>query len=53
MTAINCGVFDLVYDLVDRGGKRWRPILGMNFAECFGKDISGSINRAIEKNEEP
>ena len=28
-----------IYDLLDRGGKRWRPCLGMLFAECFGRDI--------------
>ena len=49
LTAINHGVFDLVYDLVDRGGKRWRPILGMTFAECFDRDISGAIERAAAK----
>ena len=30
---------DPIYDLLDRGGKRWRPCLGMLFAECFGRDI--------------
>ena len=53
LTAVNKGVFDLVYDLVDRGGKRWRPILGMAFAECFGRDVSGSIRRAVEQGREP
>jgi len=23
--------------LLDRGGKRWRPVLGMIYAECYGK----------------
>lgn len=35
--------------MLDRGGKRWRPILGMTFAECFGRDVSGSIQRAIDE----
>jgi geranylgeranyl pyrophosphate synthase len=28
-----------IYDLLDRGGKQWRPALGLIFAEIFGKDI--------------
>jgi len=36
---INDGVLELAYDLLDSGGKRWRPVLGMMFAECFGRDI--------------
>ncbi len=30
--AINEGILKPVYDLIDRGGKRWRPSLGMLFA---------------------
>ena len=26
--------------MMDRGGKRWRPILGMLLAENLGKDMS-------------
>ena len=33
----------MAYDLLDSGGKRWRPVLGMMFAECFGRDIEASI----------
>jgi len=29
-----------MYDLMDRGGKRWRPCLGLAFAECFGRDAT-------------
>jgi geranylgeranyl pyrophosphate synthase len=29
--------------LLDRGGKRWRPVMGMVFAECYGRNISESI----------
>jgi hypothetical protein len=36
---VNEGVLNLAYDLLDSGGKRWRPVLGMMFAECFGRDI--------------
>ena len=35
----------MAYDLLDAGGKRWRPVLGMMFAECFGRDISESIKK--------
>jgi len=36
---INDGFLDLAYDLLDSGGKRWRPVLGMMFADCFGRDF--------------
>ena len=26
------------YDLLDRGGKRWRPVLGLIMARCLGRD---------------
>ena len=35
----------MAYDLLDAGGKRWRPVLGMMFAECFGRDVSASIKK--------
>jgi geranylgeranyl pyrophosphate synthase len=28
-----------MYDLLDRGGKRWRPILILIISECFGRNI--------------
>ena len=43
LEAINKGLLEPIYDLLDRGGKRWRPVLGMVFAECYGRDISTSI----------
>jgi len=27
-----------MYDLLDRGGKQWRPALGLIFAEIFGRN---------------
>ena len=33
---------NLAYDLLDSGGKRWRPVLGMMFADCFGRDFEKS-----------
>ena len=44
LDAINNGMLKLVHDLLDRGGKRWRPTLGMIFAEAYGRDITGSTN---------
>ena len=41
--AINKGICEPIYDLLDRGGKRWRPVLGMVFAECYGRDVAKSI----------
>jgi geranylgeranyl pyrophosphate synthase len=34
---------NLAYDLLDSGGKRWRPVLGMMFADCFGRNIKESM----------
>lgn len=45
MDAVNEGVLKLVYDLLDRGGKRWRPTLGMIFAEAHGRDLLGAANQ--------
>ena len=28
-----------MYDLLDRGGKQWRPLLGLMFAEQFGRQL--------------
>jgi geranylgeranyl diphosphate synthase type 3/geranylgeranyl diphosphate synthase type I len=38
VAAVNKGLLEPMYDLMDRGGKRWRPCLGLAFAECFGRD---------------
>lgn len=37
--AFNKAINDPVYDLLDRGGKQWRPLMGLMLAECFGRDI--------------
>ena len=47
--AVNQGMLQPIYDLLDRGGKRWRPVLGMSFAECFGRNVSGSIRKAVQQ----
>jgi len=45
--AFNKGILTPIHDLLGRGGKKWRPVLGMTIAESFGRDISGSIEKAI------
>ncbi len=39
LNAINKATNEPIYDLLDRGGKQWRPILGMMFAEAFGRNL--------------
>jgi geranylgeranyl pyrophosphate synthase len=39
INAINESVGKPIYDLLDRGGKQWRPLLGLMFAEQFGRNI--------------
>lgn len=36
---MNKGLLEPAHDLIDRGGKRWRPALGLLLAEAFGRDI--------------
>ena len=37
--SLNAGISAPVWDLLDRGGKRWRPALCVMIAEAFGKSI--------------
>lgn len=37
LTALNAVLGNPVWDLLDRGGKRWRPTLCMLIAELYGK----------------
>lgn len=37
--ACNKALITPIYDLLDRGGKQWRPLMGLMLAECFGRDI--------------
>mmetsp|Transcript_39225 Transcript_39225/g.28371 ORF Transcript_39225/g.28371 Transcript_39225/m.28371 type:complete len:134 (-) Transcript_39225:744-1145(-) len=39
LDAFNHGINKVSYDLLDRGGKRWRPLLGLMLAECQGRNI--------------
>ena len=36
--AVNKALNEPIYDLLDRGGKRWRPVLGLIMARCLGRD---------------
>ncbi|MBU3897217.1 MAG: polyprenyl synthetase family protein [Nanoarchaeota archaeon] len=38
INAINKGVADPIWDLLNRGGKRWRPVLFLLIAEALGKN---------------
>ncbi|WP_255169799.1 polyprenyl synthetase family protein [Natrononativus amylolyticus] len=35
---VQCALSDPVWDLLDRGGKRWRAVLFLVFLEAFGED---------------
>lgn len=37
--AVNNALITPVYDLLDRGGKQWRPLMGLMLAECFGREL--------------
>jgi geranylgeranyl pyrophosphate synthase len=43
--SINSGTFTPVWDLLDRGGKQWRPMLGLIIADFFKFNIS-DINKS-------
>jgi len=36
---VNKGLLDPFYDLIDCGGKRWRPVYGMILANDYGADL--------------
>ena len=50
LEAINKGICEPIYDLLDRGGKRWRPVLGMVFSECYGRDVAKAIQNNSKEN---
>ena len=52
LIAINKGLLEPIYDLLDRGGKRWRPVLGMVFAECYGREIAKPIQQGLQSNDD-
>ena len=38
INAINKSLLEPAYDLLDRGGKRWRPTFGLILAKCLGRE---------------
>ncbi|PSP76503.1 polyprenyl synthetase [Halobacteriales archaeon QS_1_68_20] len=36
--SIQASIVDPVWDLLDRGGKRWRPVIFLLFVDAFGED---------------
>ena len=37
--SLNKGLIDPLYELLDLGGKRWRPVYGMIIANDYGMDL--------------
>ena len=44
---INKAIADPIWDMLDRGGKRWRPALFLLICEAFGKDPEYCLDFAI------
>jgi len=38
LNVLNKGLAEPIWDFLDRGGKRWRPILSLITAEAFGRE---------------
>ena len=38
LNSVNQALNIPIYDILDRGGKKWRPVLGLIMAECLGRD---------------
>lgn len=43
--AIDRGLLEPTYDLLDRGGKRWRPALGLMFARMYGRNVLNEFEK--------
>lgn len=39
LSSVNKAINEPIYDMLDRGGKMWRPLLGMMFAEALGRKL--------------
>ena len=37
LNSLDMALSEPIWDLLDRGGKRWRPVLAMLIAELFGR----------------
>lgn len=36
-------MFDPIHDILNRGGKRWRPVLGMIITEAIGSQVDNQM----------
>jgi len=45
--ALNKAIADPIWDLLDRGGKRWRPVLFLLICEALGKNPANFLDFAI------
>ena len=45
--ALNKAIADPIWDLLDRGGKRWRPVLFLLICEALGKNPADFLDFAI------
>ena len=52
VNAINQGLLVPIYDLMDRGGKRWRPVMGMIYAECHGRNMREMIEKGTSEHDD-
>jgi geranylgeranyl diphosphate synthase type 3/geranylgeranyl diphosphate synthase type I len=49
LKSINHSIFFPCWDMVERGGKRWRPILGLMIADIFKIDLSNPNKNENQK----
>jgi geranylgeranyl pyrophosphate synthase len=47
LEALNKGIAEPIWELLDRGGKRWRPALFLLICEALGKDSEDCLDFAI------
>jgi geranylgeranyl pyrophosphate synthase len=47
LDALNKGIAEPIWELLDRGGKRWRPALFLLICEALGKDSEDCLDLAI------
>ncbi len=47
LEALNKGIAEPIWEILDRGGKRWRPALFLLICEALGKDSENCLDFAI------
>jgi geranylgeranyl diphosphate synthase type I len=47
LEALNKGIAEPIWEILDRGGKRWRPALFLLICEALGKNIDNCLDFAI------